>query len=83
MAYAFSWIVWSPWVLGEDGAGLLPIKLSKATSGLLNAAAILAGPTPLSAFIMTATTERREGARRLLRRYVLWRVGIGWYLFAL
>jgi CAAX protease family protein len=19
MAYAFSWIVWSPWVLGEDG----------------------------------------------------------------
>jgi membrane protease YdiL (CAAX protease family) len=69
-------------VLGEDGAGLLPIKLSDATSGLLNAAAILAGPT-LSAFIMTAATEGRAGLRRLLGRYVLWRVGIRWYLFAL
>ena len=82
MAYAFSWLVWTPWVLGEDGAGLLPIKLSDGTSGLLNAAAILAGPT-LAAFIMTAATEGRAGVRRLLGRYVLWRVGIQWYLFAL
>lgn len=82
MAYAFSWLVWTPWVLGEDGAGLLPIKLSDATSGLLNAAAILAGPT-LAAFIMTGTTEGGAGVRRLLGRYVLWRVGIQWYLFAL
>jgi hypothetical protein len=29
MAYAFSWIVWAPWVLGEDGAGLLPINISQ------------------------------------------------------
>ena len=21
MAYAFTWIVWLPWVLGQDGAG--------------------------------------------------------------
>jgi uncharacterized protein len=32
---------------------------------------------------MTATTEGREGVRRLLGRLVLWRVGIQWYLFAL
>jgi uncharacterized protein len=82
MAYAFSWLVWTPWVLGEDGAGLLPIKLSDATSGLLNAAAILAGPT-LAAFIMTGATQGSAGVRRLLARYVLWRVGIQWYLFAL
>jgi uncharacterized protein len=82
MAYAFTWIVWSPWVLGQDGAGLLPIKIPQAASGFLNAAAILAGPT-LAAFIMTATTEGREGVRRLLGRLVLWRVGIRWYLFAL
>jgi membrane protease YdiL (CAAX protease family) len=82
MAYAFSWIVWSPWVLGEDGAGLLPINISQTASGYLNAAAILAGPT-LAAFIMTAITEGRAGVRRLLGRYVLWRVGLGWYLFAL
>ena len=82
MAYAFTWIVWSPWVLGQDGASLLPIKISQAASGYLNATAILAGPT-LAAFIMTATTEGREGVRRLLGRIVLWRVGIRWYLFAL
>ena len=81
MAYAFSWLVWSPWVLGQDGAGLLPIKIGQA-SGVLLAAGILAGPT-LSAFIMTATTEGRAGVRRLLGRYVLWRVGVGWYAFAL
>src|SRR3954468_15911077 len=75
MAFAFSWIVWSPWVLSEDGLGLLPYKLGDAASGLLNAAAILLGPT-VSAFIMTATTEGRAGIRRLLRRIVLWRGGL-------
>jgi membrane protease YdiL (CAAX protease family) len=82
MAYAFSWLVWSPWVLGQDGAGLLPFKFSHAASGRLLTAGILAGPT-LSAFVMTATTEGRAGVRRLLGRLVLWRVGIRWYLFAL
>jgi uncharacterized protein len=82
MAYAFSWIVWSPWVLSEEGVGLLPFELSGAASGLLNAAAILAGPT-LAGFIMTGITEGRAGIRRLLHRIVLWRVGLRWYLFAL
>jgi len=82
LAYAFSWLVWAPWVLGKDGAGLLPINFSQAATGYLNAAAILAGPT-IAAFIMTATTEGRTGVRRLLGRYVLWRVGLRWYLFAL
>jgi uncharacterized protein len=84
MAYAFSWIVWAPWVLGEDGANVLPPALSVPSSAarLLVAGGILAGPT-LSAFIMTATTEGREGVRRLLGRLVLWRVGFRWYLFAL
>jgi uncharacterized protein len=82
MAYAFSWIVWSPWVLSEEGVGLLPFEISGAALGLLSAAAILLGPT-LSAFIMTGVTEGREGIRRLLHRIVLWRVGLRWYLFAL
>lgn len=30
---------------------------------------------------MTGVTESREGVRRLLRRIVLWRVGLRWYLF--
>jgi membrane protease YdiL (CAAX protease family) len=69
-------------VLSEEGVGLLPFELSGATSGLLNAVAILLGPT-LSGFIMTGITEGRAGVRRLLRRIVLWRVGLRWYLFAL
>src|SRR5215207_5870412 len=70
IAFAFSWIAWSPWVLSEDGVGLLPYKLGAAT-GLLNAAAILLVLT-VAAFIMTATTEGRAGIRHLLRRIVLW-----------
>ena len=42
----------------------------------------LLGPS-LSGFIMTAVTEGRAGIRRLLRRILLWRVGLRWYLFAL
>jgi hypothetical protein len=69
-------------VFSEDGVGLLPYKLSPQASGLWAAAAILVGPT-LSAFIMTELTEGRAGVRRLLGRYVLWRVRLRWYVFAL
>ena len=83
MAFAFSWIVWSPWVLSEDGVGLLPFQLPGWTIGFVLApAAILLGPC-LSGFIMTGVTEGREGIRRLLHRMVLWRVGLRWYLFTL
>jgi membrane protease YdiL (CAAX protease family) len=42
----------------------------------------LVGPT-MAAFLMTAVTQGRAGIVQLLRRYVLWRVGIRWYLFVL
>jgi CAAX protease family protein len=82
MAYAFTWIVTSPWTLGGAGAGLLPVELSAPATGLLLAAGILAGPA-LAAIIMAAATEGRAGVRELLGRLVLWRVGVRWYLFAL
>jgi membrane protease YdiL (CAAX protease family) len=78
MAYAFSWIAWSPWYLSEEGVGLLPYPVS---ASLWLALGIFLGPT-LAAFIMTGVTEGRAGLRRLLRRIVLWRVGLRWYLFA-
>jgi membrane protease YdiL (CAAX protease family) len=81
IAYAGSWLVWMPLVLSEDGVGLLsfrgPIGLSAAV-----VIATFVGPF-LSAFIMTGITEGRAGIGRLLGRFVLWRVGLGWYLFAL
>jgi|SRR5882724_964522 len=81
MAFAFSWIAWSPWFLSEDGAGLLPYS-SPLINGLVVPVGILLGPF-LSAFIMTGAIEGRAGIGRLLRRFVLWRVGLLWYLFAL
>lgn len=42
----------------------------------------LIGPT-MAAFLMTAVTQGRAGIVQLLRRFVLWRVGIRWYLFVL
>lgn len=42
----------------------------------------LVGPT-MAAFLMTAVTQGRAGIVQLLRRFVLWRVGIRWYLFVL
>src|SRR5215213_8779677 len=81
MAYAFTWLAWSPWYLSEAGIGLLPYD-ADSISDYLNPVALILGPT-LSAFIMTGATEGRGGVRRLLRRIVLWRVGFGWYLFVL
>src|SRR5215203_6608143 len=81
IAYAGTWLVELPYVLSEDGAGLLPYS-SPLLTWVLMPASVFLGPT-LAAFIMTGITEGRVGIGRLLRRFVLWRVGLGWYLFAL
>ena len=81
MAYALTWLAWSPWYLSEAGIGLLPYDGDRI-SDYLNPVALVLGPT-LSAFIMTGVTGGRDGVRRLLRRIVLWRVGLRWYLFVL
>jgi uncharacterized protein len=80
VAYAGSWLAWMPLVLSERGSALLPFD-----SPLLAAAfpvGFFLGPF-LSAFVMTGATEGRAGVGRLLRRMVLWRVGLRWYLVAL
>ena len=79
LAYALTWLAWSPRFLSEDGVGLLPYD-AEGISDYLNTVALIMGPT-LSAFIMTGATEGREGVGRLPRRIVQWRVGVGWYLF--
>jgi uncharacterized protein len=40
------------------------------------------GPT-LAAFLMSGVTQGRAGIVQLLRRYVLWRAGVRWYLLVL
>jgi membrane protease YdiL (CAAX protease family) len=81
LAYALSWLAWSPWFLSEAGTGILPFDGGKFST-LLNIAALVLGPT-LSALVVTEASEGREGVRRLLHRIVLWRVGVRWYAFVL
>ncbi len=81
LAYALTWLAWSPWYLSRAGVGLLPYD-AEGISDFLNTAALIVGPT-LSALIVTGATEGGEGVRHLLRRIVLWRVAPGWYLFVL
>src|ERR687890_203415 len=79
LAYAGTWLSELPYVLSEYGVGLLPTR----SPVLLwtSPVSVFMGPF-LAAFVMTGATEGREGVGRLLRRFVLWRVGLGWYLFA-
>jgi uncharacterized protein len=77
LAYLLSWIGWLPLVLSQNGLGLLPFHLPPAAiagGGL--------GPIG-SSFIMTAITSGKAGLRHLLRRFIIWRVGVQWYVFAI
>ncbi len=77
IAFVFSWLVFLPGPLTYYGV----LGLSPQLLGYLGIAGLL-GPV-LSGFVMSAATEGRAGVVDLLRRIVLWRVGIGWYLFAI
>ena len=79
LTYVLTWLAWSPWFLSEAGVGLLPYDGGKLET-LWNTVGLVLGPT-LSAFVVIGATEGREGVRRLLRRIVLWRVGLRWYAF--
>ena len=77
LAYLLSWIGWLPLVLSQNGLGLLPFHLPPAAiagGGL--------GPIG-SSFIMTTITSGKAGLRQLLRRFIIWRVGALWYVFAI
>ena len=79
IAYAGTWLVWALFVLSRDGSGLLPFH-SPSSFLVMIGIGTFSGPT-VSAFVVTAVTEGREGIVRLLRRIVQWRVGLAWYLF--
>jgi membrane protease YdiL (CAAX protease family) len=66
-------------ILARNGLGLLPVTLPRGPFEIL---AVFAGLT-LSAFLVTAVVAGEPAVRRLLRRYVEWRVGIRWYLIAI
>src|ERR687896_1475399 len=76
ITFAFSWLMFLPGVLTYYGV----LSVAPSLIGVLGIVGLL-GPV-LSGFLMTAITEGAAGVGDLLRRMVLWRVGIRWYLFA-
>jgi membrane protease YdiL (CAAX protease family) len=78
LAYTLSWVTWLPYVLSEDGLGILALHLPS----LYIVIGGFTGPF-LAGFLMTAVVSGRKGIHLLLKRFILWRVGIGWYLFAI
>jgi membrane protease YdiL (CAAX protease family) len=83
LAYAGTWLTLAPVLISRSGTlGFLPYSVPFAVFAVLFILAGLTGPT-LASFIMTAVTEGRPGVGRLLRRYILWRVGAQWYLLVL
>ena len=71
MAYAISWT----YVIVFLVIWPLPDTIVTDTPELF-------GPV-VAGFVMTAVMGGRPGVGQLLRRFVLWRVGTAWYLFAL
>src|SRR5215212_1747352 len=83
LAFAGTWLTELPYVLSKHGAGILHFSSPLLTLLIWTSpVSVLMGPF-LAAFVMTGATEGREGVGRFLRRFVLWRVGFRWYLFAL
>ncbi|HEY6286089.1 MAG TPA: CPBP family intramembrane glutamic endopeptidase [Ktedonobacteraceae bacterium] len=86
IAFAGEWIVFLPLVLSQNGQGLLPYSLPALgpipPAYWFTVLASIAGPT-LASFTVTTLTAGTAGVRQLLRRYMLWRVGLCWYLLVL
>lgn len=82
IAYAGTWLLDLPMVLGRDGLSLFPYSVPMAIYIILFLLGSFAGPT-LAAFLVTNALDGKEGMRKLFRRYGLWRVGLRWYLLTI
>ena len=81
LAYLGTWILQLPMVLGQDGLGLFQFQVPLPVYIILFLASSFSGPTGAAVYV-TSVLEGKEGVRRFFRRYVQWRVGFRWYLFA-
>jgi membrane protease YdiL (CAAX protease family) len=81
-AFAGTWALDLPMVLGRNGLGIFPYEVPMVLFVILFILGVYAGPT-LSAFIVTNALDGKEGRRKLVRRYAQWRVGLPWYALAI
>jgi uncharacterized protein len=85
LAYFISWLFWMPYVLSQNGLGVLDVSFPKILSDT-QLAGILPGAYlgPLgAAFVITALSEGRPGLRRWGGRLFRWGVGWQWYALAM
>jgi membrane protease YdiL (CAAX protease family) len=72
LAYLLSWLVWVPLAIVANGPAKLPEDLFLLIFvGIYGASG--------AGIIMTRVVEGKGSIRRLLRRYIDWRVGLKWY----
>ena len=81
LAFGLSWIAWSPWWLGQDGLGLLPIPGAIQVIALVNPIGIF-GPAA-AALIVIRATEGRAGVRHFWVSVTNLRFGLRWWGAAL
>jgi len=83
LAFGLMWLFVMPLGLSHShGSGVLPYNLSEGLGNALSLLGTFIGPT-VAALMVTGVTEGRAGVRRLLKRFVQWRVAPRWYLVAL
>lgn len=82
LAYAGSWLAWSPWWLARNGVGVLPYELPFAAVTGINQLGLFAGPFA-AALIVTGVRSGRAGLSRLLASLVQFRVRGRWYALVL
>jgi uncharacterized protein len=85
LAYFMSWLFWLPYVLSQNGLGVLDVSFPEIL-GDTQLAGILPGAYlgPLgTAFVVTALSEGRPGLRRWGGRLFRWGVNWRWYALAL
>ena len=69
MTYAISWLLW------------LPLAGTGPLSGLGFVLAGLGSLVPSAvAIVLVAVVHGKDGVKKLLRRLLMWRVGVGWYV---
>ena len=85
LAFALSWLAWTPYVLSAQGLGVLPLHFPEVLGtsqvlGVLPGAYL--GPLAAAALV-TAAVDGRPGLRRWTGRLTRWRVAPRWYLLVL
>jgi membrane protease YdiL (CAAX protease family) len=82
LATLLSWAAWTPYILSENGLGLLHFRFpdllgTSQLAGVLPGAYL--GPI-FSAYLVTSIAGGRPGLRRWVGRLANWRVGWRWYV---